>query len=1025
MPSENLSGPKAALALATRNEAEEAGFQTFLDEVREFLDEAWLHPVGQTKPLRLAAYLDHALAEPGTTGDEEEVVDRLAEAFLKALGYEQADISPKRSLSKEERRSVPDLTVRVHEFLGTTPVFVVENKATSVRDLHGRKRKAGDRDETPREQLRRYVLSGAVHGRTGLLCNGWILEAWTFDANGEVRLLQIDLHRLAREASSEPAFPGTQKRPLRVLWDRFSRSSFEGINVWRRSLADSPPMSAVWTARLEEALKGSGPSVKVEQCLLDYNEEVWKAEALDVAAAPELLVDALRGLIEQCAEDVRQQLDDALSRAEEHRAARRKILARTELSDALKQISAARTNFDLDPPTFREVCLDPLERWRADPKVHEKASFVEDIVRSLGGHLTVNVAQAVEQLQLAGAAAPTKKPGKDVLERRRQAVLGDIRAELNRYCLEALEQHAVTVELDQASATAIRTAAAYEVWARRVSTSVLVGKPEDSLRSEFARQTAYVYLVRLLLVRICEDKGLFKRKLSDGGLVLWQKLADQYLDFASGRSYDYLTQMAYDCAQNVYVHFYGASRPFDWYRMDDKMLQRALIVLNAFNLLNIDTDIIGTVYGRYLTEGKHEQGRYYTPRPLVENMLDRAGWSGAATVKRRLADLACGSGSFLVEACRRLLAQYRDEKGNIAPANLAHALADVQQSFYGIDLNPFACYLAETNLLIQVLDLVRAAKDAGKTLTVDRFHIYCDDSLLVDDSLQQYPEGAALLDREEATAELMKARAGDFVEGFDVLVGNPPYVRADEKADNYVDYRNRIAGQNWFTTAHKKWDLYVPFVEQYWRLLSDSTDARCCLVVSSAIGNAPYAEKLRELLLAKSTVHDVLFTDGLELFKDAAWLDPTSFTFSRKKPTKRSKIHRSIASSCLPSGELKCDALDDLVQLETTEGRFLNPRPEVHLNLDDTIPLETLFYVTVGMVLNSHEDLADGEIVNVPPAYDPQAFSEELVEDLGKKGKRVKHRKFGKDDLVSDRRDKIHTRLTVSSIDVLNAMPVS
>jgi hypothetical protein len=77
------------------------------------------------------------------------------------------------------------------------------------------------------------------------------------------------------------------------------------------------------------------------------------------------------------------------------------------------------------------------------------------------------------------------------------------------------------------------------------------------------------------------------------------------------------------------------------------------------------------------------------------------------------------------------------------------------------------------------------------------------------------------------------------------------------------------------------------------------------------------------------------------------------------------------------------------------------------------------------MVLNSHEDLADGEIVNVPPAYDPQAFSEELVEDLGKKGKRVKHRKFGKDDLVSDRRDKIHTRLTVSSIDVLNAMPVS
>ncbi len=27
-------------------------------------------------------------------------------------------------------------------------------------------------------------------------------------------------------------------------------------------------------------------------------------------------------------------------------------------------------------------------------------------------------------------------------------------------------------------------------------------------------------------------------------------------------------------------------------------------------------------------------------------------------------------------------------------------------------LNPFACYLAETNLLIQVLDLLQAARDA-------------------------------------------------------------------------------------------------------------------------------------------------------------------------------------------------------------------------------------------------------------------------------------------------------------------------
>ena len=38
----------------------------------------------------------------------------------------------------------------------------------------------------------------------------------------------------------------------------------------------------------------------------------------------------------------------------------------------------------------------------------------------------------------------------------------------------------------------------------------------------------------------------------------------------------------------------------------------------------------------------------------------------------------------------------------------------VRDNIYGFDLNPFACYLAEVNLLIQVLDLVKLALD-GKT----------------------------------------------------------------------------------------------------------------------------------------------------------------------------------------------------------------------------------------------------------------------------------------------------------------------
>lgn len=120
-----------------------------------------------------------------------------------------------------------------------------------------------------------------------------------------------------------------------------------------------------------------------------------------------------------------------------------------------------------------------------------------------------------------------------------------------------------------------------------------------------------------------------------------------------------------------------------------------------------------------------------------------------------------------------------------------------------------------------MLDLLKQAKDEGITLVVDRFRIYCEDSLIVAEKLGDVSETSLfLLGKDRAAAEQMKARTGPFAAGFDVLVGNPPYVRADEDAPAWAAYRRQLENQEWFTTRYQKWDLYVPFVEQYQRLLS-------------------------------------------------------------------------------------------------------------------------------------------------------------------------------------------------------------
>ncbi|MFY9823983.1 MAG: N-6 DNA methylase [Thermoanaerobaculia bacterium] len=1002
-----------ALELAYVLPEEEEQFREFLAIVRDHLTRDIFSYEGHRGAL--AQYLDaRRQAGPSSpAGDEQSVVDVLVRHVLEALGYREGDFVYNRRLADMQERAVPDFTVYVEELLGRIPVLLVESKATSVRDFQRLVRSAEVAAESPLEQLRRYVLSGAVHGRIGWLCNGWKLEAWEFGAEGDTRLVQLDFDALSHAAAGEGegAFPGLQRGALMTLWKRFSRSAFLRALDLQSSALDVPPMPPEWKERVQKSFSETGRARAIEDEILDYYQWHWKQNAIDVRQAPESLVRSLRGLIEQFAADVLHQLDDALDRRREYDDSLRRVRRESKLPRLLERLALRQQNFVLTKEDFERDLLFPVEDWCRLPRLEQKRESITSWIDAVAPHVKVSNGDAAEQMTLGTPASGKTKPlqPKNGQESGRKKIIEALRHELEDLCTQALEDFAAQRQLEDEYRTSLRASTAYQTWAERVSSSVLVGAPEPEYRREFALQTAYVYIIRLLLVRICEDKGLFRRKLSNGGLVLWQERAAQYLDYASGRSYEYLTRMAYECAQNVYVHFYGASALFDWYRMDEKMLLRSLLVLNVFDLAEIDTDIIGAVYGRYLEEGKHEQGRYYTPRPLVTKMLDMVGYQGDRIANRRLADLACGSGSFLVEACRRLLDQYRGKNGQIPKARLRPALEEIQKSIYGLELNPFACYLAETNLLIQVLDIIRRAKEEGITLAVDRFQIYSVDSLTVNEVILESPDAILLLGKDVVVPELIKARAGEFREGFDFLVGNPPYVRADEGAA-YLSYRRRLEQQEWFTTRHLKWDLYVPFVEQYFRLLAEKPEARCCLVTIESISTAPYAERLREFLGRGATLHEILFVEGLGVFEDASWQDNIVFSFSKGEPLPEHIVQRFRAASLAEDGTLLPERFDELTQAVTPPERLLNPRSEVSLDAADTLRLEELCYVSKGMVLHSNERLADGQVIQVPASYDPVIFGERLVEDLGAEGKRIEHRKFRREDLIAEEQDTLHPR---------------
>ena len=116
---------------------------------------------------------------------------------------------------------------------------------------------------------------------------------------------------------------------------------------------------------------------------------------------------------------------------------------------------------------------------------------------------------------------------------------------------------------------------------------------------------------------------------------------------------------------------------------------------------------------------RHDLGEYYTPDWLAELLLKELGYTG--NPDDRLLDPACGSGTFLVLAIRRI----RDCEDSMAwrARGDRESVAQILENVVGFDLNPLAVIAARTNYLLALGPLARH-------LTGKDIPIYLCDSIL-------------------------------------------------------------------------------------------------------------------------------------------------------------------------------------------------------------------------------------------------------------------------------------------------------
>ena len=164
--------------------------------------------------------------------------------------------------------------------------------------------------------------------------------------------------------------------------------------------------------------------------------------------------------------------------------------------------------------------------------------------------------------------------------------------------------------------------------------------------------------------------------------------------------------------------------------------------------------LIGVLYTGLMPAGfRARQGACYTPPALCERLLDMATEAGIDWRSARVLDPACGGGAFLAPVARRMAESLRD-------SDAAAALESIQRRLHGFERDPFAAWMSQVFLDAALGGL---CGEAGARL---------EPVVRVCDSLEQAPAG----------------------EGFDLVVGNPPYGRITLAPELRAKFRRSLFG---------------------------------------------------------------------------------------------------------------------------------------------------------------------------------------------------------------------------------------
>jgi len=396
-----------------------------------------------------------------------------------------------------------------------------------------------------------------------------------------------------------------------------------------------------------------------------------------------------------------------------------------------------------------------------------------------------------------------------------------------------------------------------------------------------------------------------------------------------------------------------------------------LLILSSFDFeSDLNVNILGHIFEQSLTDleelqgleavsKRKKEGIYYTPRFItdficrstiipylsksgtvctIEDLIEEYRLNVAELEDRfraiKILDPACGSGAFLLNAVDILLEIHRqirmlkesegkyvaNVKGHAEEAKLytlekwneeEEAQIIIQNNIFGVDVNEESVEITRLSLFLRIASNDRKLIDLSKNIRVG--------NSLIDD---KRVDKKAFVWQEEFKGVFEKG-------GFDVVIGNPPYLRIQGLHESHESATTYF--ENKYDAAQGRYDYYVLFIERGAHLIREG--GVLGFIVPHKFMNSSFGKGIREFLAKGKLVREFVSFGHNFVFDGVTTYTGTLFV---QKSQKDNLLYTQI-------GELKTSTLEgDLAGL--TANDFV------------AIPQDTLSGEP--WVLSSGEDLA-------------------------------------------------------------------